>query len=255
MGVTIMSVYKVFFSPTGTTKKVVNQIGKHFNDIKTIDLTLPKQRNRILDLNQEDILIIGLPVYAGRLPELIMDQLEHIKGQKTPAIIAVVYGNRDYDDALLELKDLMLKQGFLPIAAGAFIGQHSYTELVGTHRPDAEDLLIIDEFTEKVFNKMPSSQIVEVKGNKPYRDGMKKGGFGPIVKDSCIKCRMCEIACPTGAISFKGQIVVEDDLCIRCHACVRKCPIYAIEFDERINPAKEWLETNFSKRRKVEIFI
>lgn len=250
-----MAVKKVYFSPTGTSKKIIDLIGSYFDQVSTSDVTLAKNRISQINLKTEDLLIIGCPVYSGRIPEILVNQLKLIKGDQTPAIIVVVYGNREYDDALLELKNIVMDQGFIPFAAGAFIGEHSFTDSVAINRPDGKDLLVVKEFANGILNKIPSYDLVEVKGNDPYRKGMQENTIGPHILNTCLKCRMCEINCPTGALTYKGRIVVEESLCIRCHACIRKCPVKAIEFDERIDPIKEWLIENHSERKEPELFL
>lgn len=249
-----MKVTKVFFSPTGTTKKVVDAIGKRF-DAKTVDITLPKDRHRDIIFGSDEMLIIGIPVYAGRVPSIIINQILRIKGNNTPAVLVAVYGNRHYDDALLELKDLMIAQGFLPFAAGAFIGQHSYTEKIGTGRPDVDDMKIVEVFSDEIAKKLSCPYEVDVPGNGPYRDGMAKSTFGPVVDDICLKCGICAIKCPTGAIKFNRNISVQVELCIKCHACVQSCPINAIDFGIQVNPVRKSLEERCSVRREPEMFL
>jgi len=58
----------------------------------------------------------------GRVPALLMEWLQTIKAQKTPVVCVVVYGNKVYDDALLELKNIMTKCGCKPVACAAYIG-------------------------------------------------------------------------------------------------------------------------------------
>ena len=68
-----------------------------------------------------------------------MERIRMFKGNATPVIPVVVYGNRDYEDALKELSDALSAQGFVPVSAGAFIGEHSYSRKdmpIAAGRPD-----------------------------------------------------------------------------------------------------------------------
>ena len=60
-------------------------------------------------------------VFAPRVAETAMERLGKIRGKQVPAILIVVYGNRDYEDALIELRDYACEAGFIPVAAAAFI--------------------------------------------------------------------------------------------------------------------------------------
>jgi len=255
----LMTIKTLYFSPTGTTKKIVETISKTLGVVENnYNITLPKHRDILPSFDKEDLLVVGIPVYAGRIPRLIIDQLTNIKGNETPIVLVAVYGNRDYDDALLEMKDVFVQNGFMPIAAGAFIGEHSYTSEVASNRPDIEDLKICKEFAETIKTHLYlgdyKTKELHVKGNFPYREIKPSLPLGPTVDESCISCGICTINCPTGALKYNRHISVIDDLCIRCHACVRKCPFHAIDFEEKLDPVKNWLIDNFTERRESELF-
>lgn len=125
----IRSIKPVFFSPTETTAKIVIKIAQGINpdSITGINLTPPGARNQDFGQLKDELAVIGTPVYAGRVPPEAVHRLHRIKGNNTPAAVVVVFGNREYEDALLELKDIAAELGFRPIAGGAFIGEHSYS--------------------------------------------------------------------------------------------------------------------------------
>ena len=120
----------MYFSPTGTSRKISEAIadgiaGAGTFERKRIDLTKPPAREKQYEFGTEDILVLGYPVYGGRVPAVLQNVLCGLKGTATPAVLAAVYGNRDYEDALLEGQDLLAEGGFTVLAAGAFIGEHS----------------------------------------------------------------------------------------------------------------------------------
>ena len=145
----------MYFSPTGTTKKIVSGIAKNISEnidrkitINNIDFTLPGVRKEIISFTGEDVVIIGVPVYAGRVPNVLLKYLNSITGNGALAITIVVYGNRNYDDALIELKDILELNGFKVIAGGAFIGEHSFSEALAKNRPDEIDMNIVSVFCQ-----------------------------------------------------------------------------------------------------------
>ena len=101
----IKSIQPVYFSPTHTSAKIVTTIAEGMNIIvnKEIDLTYPSTNQKTLP--SDTLAIIGVPTYAGRVAPTALERLQKIKGDNTPAIIVVLYGNRDYEDALLELRN------------------------------------------------------------------------------------------------------------------------------------------------------
>lgn len=155
----IKSIKSVFFSPTETTAKIVIKIAQGINpDIITgINLTPPGVRNQDFGQLKGELTVIGTPVYAGRVPPEAVHRLRRIKGNNTPAVVVVVYGNRDFEDALLELRDIATELGFRPIAGGAFIGEHSYsneTTQIAVGRPDDQDMETAKRFGEAIKGKM-----------------------------------------------------------------------------------------------------
>ena len=153
------SLKMVYFSPTGTTKTVVRGIANSINPetLEYIDITNPVDRKQPLSTSQDELLIIGVPVYMGRVPDLINGWLTSIRANGTPTVCVVVYGNRAYENALLELMDIAKKCGGVPIAGAAFIGEHSFSnpdEPTAKGRPDPNDLALAAEFGRKIREKL-----------------------------------------------------------------------------------------------------
>ena len=111
------SVTAIYFSPTDTSRKGVHAIAKtlsgHFNEI---DMTCKACEAQF---TSDDVVVFGAPVYGGRLFKGFVKRLAEVKGDNTLCIVTVTYGNRDYDDALLEFCDLLTSKGFIPVAAAA----------------------------------------------------------------------------------------------------------------------------------------
>lgn len=263
-----MAIYSIYFSPTNTTQKTVlritDGIKKSLEETKIyeINLTFPWGREHELNLERDDVLILGLPVYGGRIPSFLDNNLNKIKGDNTLAIITAVYGNRDYDDALIEMKNILKSNGFITIAAGAFIGEHSYSTKIATNRPDAKDLMIIDDFSKKIVGKIVNikngfkAEEISVKGNYPYKERSPVLNIAPIPTGNCSKCGACASICPTQAISKLNPCDVDASKCIKCCACIKKCPESKRHFDnEFMTNITNMLEKNFTERKEPEIFI
>ena len=138
----------------------------------------------------------------------------------------MVYGNRDYEDALLELNDIVEERGFCVAASAALIAQHSMAPKVGKGRPDEQDRTSILEFAGKVLDKLKNGfeDQVKVPGNYPYKDGMNMP-VTPISLASCNRCGKCSSACPAGAIKLEGDAVITSpEACFLCMACTLACP-------------------------------
>ena len=125
--VIVMKINKVeimYYSPTGTTKQVLENIaeGIQSETIEQIDLTPPHSGSHEVSA---DLTIIGVPVYGGRVSPVATERLKKVKGDGSLSVAVVVFGNRAYEDALIELRDLSVELGYKPIAGGAFVVQHA----------------------------------------------------------------------------------------------------------------------------------
>ncbi|MCQ4636704.1 EFR1 family ferrodoxin [Anaerovorax odorimutans] len=252
----------MYFSPTGTSGKIAGAIAGGISQamdcqLETIDLTEPEVRDREYSFSDQDILVLGYPVYAGRVPEVLQAPLRRVKGNGTSAVLAAVYGNRDYEDALIEGQDILTEGGFSVIGAGAFIGEHSYSKKVAAGRPDGEDLACAKRFGEQISDKLKNSQLaaIEVKGNRPYKDPMPDMPFLPKTTDACTDCGICADKCPMQVIHRDDPRIV-DQGCILCSACVKSCPVDAKYIAaEPIVKIRGMLETKFMDRKEPELFL
>lgn len=256
----VNEVFGIYFSPTNGTEKCVSEVaGVLKKDYQRIDLTKSENRKKDYVFGKEDLVMIGSPVYGGRLPMLEEPLFRNLKGNNTPVVCMVSYGNRDYDDALLELKTNLENQGFLPVAAGAFIAVHSFSDQLGTNRPDVQDLGELKDFGQKIKEKIKGNEDVvelQVKGNPEYKT-FNPMPFAPMPNENCSDCKICVEVCPVKAIDPDDVKIVDVKKCIDCYACAKKCPEKARSIN--LPPFLgiiETLETNFSKNRKEpEIFI
>lgn len=252
----------LYFSPTNTTSQIVKEIARGIGELaKEYNLTLPVNRQDEITFGSNDVVIVGMPVYAGRVPEILTDYFAKVKGNNTKAIFVVVYGNRHYDDALLELKDIFEAQGFIGVAAAAFIGEHSYTSQVGTGRPDTDDVKNAKNFgleiKDKLSNKDSEVPVLVVKGQFPYKEKVVRPVMAPITNDNCIRCGICAKYCPMATIDFNNYKDIDATKCIRCCSCIRRCPVGAKSMNhEMFHKIKQSLIDNCSTiRREPEFFI
>lgn len=258
----------IFFSPTQTTQKVLTAIaeGTGIQQSDQIDLTPPAGgKLGAIELNNE-LAIIGVPVYSGRVALEAANRLKQIKGNGTPAIIVVVYGNRDFEDALLELRDLTSEAGFIPVAAAAFIGEHSFaTEAkpIANGRPDSDDLSAARNFGKSVTDKLAGIQALDSKaqmdvpGNSPYKDRSPANDVSPITNDdACTLCGTCAEVCPTDAITVGDVVETDGRKCIVCCACIKNCPSGArVLENEGYLKVTDKLHTNFNVRKDPQMFF
>jgi ferredoxin/flavodoxin len=277
-------VKSVYFSPTGNSRKVADAIAKGLQtSVEHIDLTPAKARlQKPSELNDE-LAIISSPVYLGRIPNEASFRFRRVSAKNTPAILVVTYGNRAYEDALMELSDIASEVGFTPIAGCAFLGEHSMSSKekpVANGRPDAVDLAEAELFGARIRKKLEAAADIKglspakLPGGHPYLLRTAQGVFvkpmSPTVdEEKCTKCGKCVDACPVGAISIEDLAVslsprlelstklvnVDPHTCLWCAACVRACPVDAFVKRPQAVATNVRLNSLFPERKMNETYL
>lgn len=217
----------IYFSATDTTLRYVDSFAKALGHPIDISINLADNlSNDMPAINPDDLLVAAAPVYGGRLPVQVSSRFKQLSGNGAKAVAIVVYGNRDYDDALLELTDILSETGFETVGAGAFIGQHSIFPKVAASRPDKEDIDILNRFAAECRRAIEcgAKGSLQIKGNRPYK---KVAGvpLHPAGKpDRCNRCGKCVGKCPVSAIHPDEPYKTDPTLCISCGRCIHVCP-------------------------------
>lgn len=277
MMTTITKTCSIVFSPTHTSQKVANAIMKGTGIPVTVqyDLTLPPVSP--LHVDGDTLTVFATPVYGGHVPSIAIERIKEVTGEHSPAMVVVVYGNRDYDHALEELADLVRQQGFKVIAAATFIGEHSYSNRqypISAGRPNENDLRKAEAFgkeaAEKISNE-PSIQEIDVKQIKRPKQSLwstlrfiakflkvkrakKPIAATPSIADisSCTHCGTCAKNCPTQAISIGEEQTTDSSRCIRCCACVKMCPQHIRVYE---TPFSQLLSTCYAREKEPHTLL
>lgn len=265
------NIWAMYFSATGTTEKIVTCVadelaareGMANGKAERYDFTLPQAREGQPDFNENDVVVFGIPTYAGRIPNLLLKYVQSVTANGALAVPIALYGNRNYDDSLIELRNTLESNGFHTIAAAAFIGEHSFSKILAAGRPDDKDIAIAKDFASKII--LENRGVILVKGEEPIRDYYKprdrKGNFinilkvKPLTSDDCVNCGLCAKVCPMGSISPENPKEIVGK-CIKCCACEKKCPTGAKYFEDAgYLYHKTELEEIYARRAEPELFL
>lgn len=105
----ISQVYAVYFSATGNTRKVTttlaNALAVSFDvPLEVRDFTLPAAREEAYEFAAGDLVVFGMPTYAGKLPNKLLEFVKSgFHGNGALAVPVVTFGNRSFDNSLAEL--------------------------------------------------------------------------------------------------------------------------------------------------------
>lgn len=256
-----MNVTAIYFSPTGGTKKYAEAMARAMDENFTaIDLTRPVGRDRAYTFGPEDLVIFGAPVYAGRLPIIAGEAFADIKGENTNAVFLVTYGNRDVDDALMEMKTICQSSGFRGIAAAALLAEHTYSDKLAGGRPSPADLEETADFAGQIMGKLENQngqdESVIVPGVYPYSKEAKRMPKLTETGVLCTECGLCVRLCPVGAIEETADMEANQEKCIGCLACVKGCPRGGrLVHDPAVLKIRETLEPIFGGVDKANRFF
>ena len=269
-------IWAVSFSGTGTTRRTAERIAGGIASrlnlpVESVDFSRPAVRQETLGFGEKDLVVFGTPVYAGRVPNVLLPFLrERIVGGGALAVPVVLFGNRNYDDALIELRNILAADGMHPIAAGAFVGEHSFSRVLGANRPNAEDEALMDEFAARVaelaagLDAAPVKSVA-VRGQEPlrayYTPRDRAGNPINILKvkpktdlSRCGGCGLCADLCPMGSID-PADVSAVRGICIKCCACVKGCPTGAKFFDDAgYLYHQHELEAQYARPAENEVF-
>ena len=276
----IRGIQSLYFSPTGGTAKYAKAMAAGAAEAlacpaEVSSFTLPREREDVRHFSSDELFIIGSPTYAGKLPNKILPEFqEKLRGEHTPVLLFVSYGNRNFDNSLAELLSVLRANGFLPLAATAFACRHAFSDRICPERPRVEELAEARGFAMRAAEALKAADpaVLEaaslaftVPGDAEAPYYVPKGEDGAPAKflkakpltdlSKCLHCGACAAHCPMGSIDAADTSNVPG-ICIKCQACVRGCKQGAKYFEDAAFLSHvRMLEQNFAAPEKENLYL
>jgi len=270
------AVKAVYFSPNGATRAAVVRLAKGLADrlslpFSVTDITLPAAREGVYRFEAGELVVFGTPVMAGRVPNKLLPFVQQgFAGNGALAVPLVTFGNRAFDNALMELRNELENNGFHTVGGAALVARHVFSPLMAPGRPDVDDWAALDRFGQALLDKLDALDAppapVSVAGDDPVGPYYVPLGIDgqptkflkakpQTIDEKCDRCGACVRRCPMGAIDPADPLLVPGT-CIKCQACVKVCRTGAKYFDD---PAflshVAMLEANYTRRAEPAFFL
>lgn len=252
-----MKVYEIYFSPTGGTKKVADILAKGMErEIVVVDLIQQSQSLNSISFSKEDVCILAVPSYGGRVPTVIWDSFKEVNGNGAKVVLVAVYGNRAIDDTLMELKEIVIKANFSVIAGIEAVAEHSLMHQFANGRPDISDEQELKDFAKQIFDSCDKEKSeLWLPGNTNYKE-YNGVPLKPKTNRNCVQCGLCAKECPVQAIPKENPRLTNTDMCISCMHCVSICPKEARGYSKLLTMiASLAMKKHCTKRKENKLYI
>jgi ferredoxin len=234
-----MRILIIYFSGTGNTKAIAQgyqvALSKrgHIVTIKSIEETQ--------DLDEHELLIIGGPIYAGYMPDKLINWTRKnvTKVTEKQAIVFSTSAGLSNANGVKSIGKKLIRKGYTLLDMAKFEMPRNF--YIDKYEPTDEGIqkLQFENAGAKIIdsiNCLDKSSSLSIEESVIMNDFLsdffrllaKNMGKSFKIHENCINCGLCEKNCPQNNIKYKEKQYL--NRCIMCTRCIHNCPVNAISY-------------------------
>ena len=265
-----MRILILFFSATGNTAHIASVIRDRFvelgADADAVDITPFAERQSGIGIDPYDAVVFSFPVHSWRASRVVRDWLATLEGRQKKCSLFFTFGGFGIHPAHQSTREILEDRGFVVVSSAEFPAAHTFNlggwrAMMG--RPDEQDFLVAGEYALKTYHRF-TGQDHHLPGpweatpcTGEYLDALEAFRFTVVTqlpsrdRDGCSMCRICEAACPTGAMDAElGN--ADPARCIACLGCVFRCPESALRINDM---SVSWSKKIAAEKTSIEEMV
>lgn len=226
-----------YFSGTGNSRWVANEIAKKINDI-TFDIS---KLNKSIDIDNEKQIGFVFPIYAWGIPEPITIFVKKLKPSKTFSFGICTCG-ADAGIALKKFSKIYhLDSSYSIIMPSNYIiGEEVENKNIILKKLENAKKQI-EKISEEIIKKEKVYSVNEGKFPK-IKSNLINKGFNKFARTTepfyinenlCNGCKICSKLCPAHTITVTDGKPIWGKKCYQCLSCINNCPKQAIQYGKQ----------------------
>lgn len=235
-----MKITTVYFSGTGNTQAIALGYQKALEEVGHDVITSSIENKKKIE--DHDLLIIGGPIYAGNMPDELINwvrrNIPRVSGGKKAIVYSTSAGLLNAN-GVKSIGKKLIEKGYILIDTPTFEMPRNF--YIDKYDPTPEEIqkqqfITASQLILESVKKIHSEKNISVKSSviaidilaDIFRIMAKSMGKNFAIDNTCIGCGKCEKNCPKQNINFKEKKY--SDKCILCTRCIHNCPVSAIGY-------------------------
>lgn len=230
----------VYFSGTGNTKAIAH--GYENVIIKAGHSVVTSSIENLQEIPEHDFLIVGGPIYAGNMPDKLINWIRKripINDMNKKAIVYSTSAGLLNANGVKSIGKKLIKKGYTLLDAATFEMPRNFYIDKYDPTPDTVQKQQFENAASAILksvSKMDSNNKFNISESvimidllaDVFRLMAKTLGKSYQITEKCIGCGICEKNCPQHNIDFREKFYSNE--CIMCTRCIHNCPVNAIAY-------------------------